>query len=97
MPFWTVIPHCRSRETCLCKIHTNMSLIVSKMNALKMIRERTPEDLVKNITCENEYLKEQCLERKCIECKGKKVAFLDYKEEAVSLYINGLTRKLKCS
>ncbi|XP_054259871.1 uncharacterized protein LOC128984559 [Macrosteles quadrilineatus] len=64
-----------------------MSLIVSKMNTLKMIRERTPEDLIKNITCENEYLKEKCLEKKCMECKGNKVAFLDYNEEdSVTLY-----------
>lgn len=86
-PFWIVIPHCRLRDTCLCKIHTNINLIVSKLNKLNMIKERTPEELIKSITCENEYLNEKCLERNCIECKKKKIAFLEYnKEDSVTIY-----------
>lgn len=86
-PFWIVIPHCRLRDTCLCKIHTNISLVVSKLNKLKMIKERTPEELIKSITCEGEYLKENCLERNCIVCNKKKIGFLEYNEEdSVTIY-----------
>nr|CAI5864168.1 unnamed protein product [Callosobruchus analis] len=41
-PFWVLQPKISGRETCLCILHTNMQLIVSKLYSyyLKMIKEK---------------------------------------------------------
>nr|CAI5859503.1 unnamed protein product [Callosobruchus analis] len=44
-PFWVLQPKISGKETCLCILHTNMQLIVSKLYYLKIIKEKTLEDL----------------------------------------------------
>lgn len=71
-PFW-VLPPPKKRETCLCVQHENMDLIVSKLSQLKIIKPKTSQDLVKSLCCE--VLTEECLVRKCQNCKQKTINF----------------------
>lgn len=73
-PFWVVKPKVTERDTCLCKVHENMNLIVSKLKVLKLVSENSPIEIVKNVCCSDD-LPERCLERACILCKNKKVLF----------------------
>lgn len=86
-PFWVLIPNEKTRNTCLCIIHTNVSNLVKTMKNSKMINSSTPLELVKTICCnENNKLKELCLERKCQNCIGKDLIFNQYNEEDKVLY-----------
>lgn len=73
-PFWIVKPLVTNRDTCLCKVHENIQLIVNKLKVLKLISENSPNEIVKNMCC-SDYLPERCLERTCILCKNKTVLF----------------------
>uniref|UniRef100_A0A8D9AZZ8 Uncharacterized protein n=1 Tax=Cacopsylla melanoneura TaxID=428564 RepID=A0A8D9AZZ8_9HEMI len=44
-PFWIIVPNAATRDTCLCKKHANMSLLVSKLKSLNMIDERTSAEV----------------------------------------------------
>lgn len=72
----------------MCKIHTNFALVTLKLHKLSILTEKTPEEVIRSITCENgTYAKESCLERKCKECMDKKVKFLEYNEtDTATLY-----------
>lgn len=84
-PFWIVQRKVTERDTCLCTLHENIRLLVSKLKQKNMITEKTPSDIIKQMCCENVEGKENCLERQCKNCKEKTVKFLDYdKVEAVS-------------
>ncbi|CAH1993737.1 unnamed protein product [Acanthoscelides obtectus] len=91
-PFWVLQPKVSARNTCLCLLHTNMNLIVSKLYYLKIINEKSPEDLVKSLTCHNGYLLEQCLERTCPKCKHKEIKVLDYDTDDETFYEKWLTK-----
>lgn len=68
-PFRITIPTCLNRDTCLCKAHTNMELIVSKLNNLGIIFEKNTSDVLASLTCKGEK-EGQCLQRKCADCKN---------------------------
>lgn len=67
-PFWITIPDCKNRDTCLCKLHANMQLIISKLNSSQLITEKNTKEVLSSITCDGEP-KEMCLQRKCAICK----------------------------
>lgn len=77
-PFWIVPPAVKNRDTCLCCVHENFSLLVQKLKSLKMIVQSSPQDVIQSVTCENQS--EACLERKCYKCKEKVVQFEKYDE-----------------
>lgn len=86
-PFWVLIPNAKSRNTCLCIIHTNVSNLVKTLKNSKMINSSTPKELAKTICCnENEKLKELCLERKCQNCIKKELIFNEHNQEDKVLY-----------
>ncbi|CAH1119454.1 unnamed protein product [Phaedon cochleariae] len=82
-PFWVVIPTAAKRETCLCMIHENMLLLVTKMKLLQIIDESNPEAVCRTICCD---MRRECLERICETCKHKQVIFKTYQENEDSSY-----------
>lgn len=92
-PFWIVQPVIKARDTCLCLQHTNMSLLISKLNYLKIIDEKTPEILVKSYCCNGGYTMERCLERKCSDCKYKEIRTSDYDANEDTYYEKWVTKK----
>ena len=84
-PFWVVKPDYKARDTCLCMEHANFSLVLDKLNMLKIIDEKNPTELLKKLTCEGK-LKETCLERVCTECANNDIAVNEYEDEDVTCY-----------
>lgn len=78
-PFWVITPDCKTRETCLCKLHTNMSLLVKKLKQAKIIDESNTADVLKSMTCEGK-LAENCLQRNCPDCLGNEIKFSESDE-----------------
>lgn len=91
-PFWVLEPEVGKRDTCMCIMHENFSLLVRKLNCLNIIEEKSPDDLINSITCEN--LTEACLERKCVKCSAKKIILLEYDEEEKTNYEKWITKKV---
>lgn len=81
-PYWIVPLDWRARETCLCELHANMNLVVQKLHSLKLVEEKTPNEIIKHMTCNGE-LNEKCLERKCPECSNLNVKFCEFTDESV--------------
>lgn len=75
--FWIVMPKVTDRDTCLCTLHENMNLLVSKLFHNKVIKENSPKEVCKTLCCKNEHLSEKCLIRACKKCKTNKIEILD--------------------
>lgn len=71
-PFWVLPPTAKSRETCLCILHENISLMVRKLRILNIINHSFPDQLCKHLCCHNE-LREDCLSRNCEQCKDREI------------------------
>lgn len=69
-PFWIVYPKNQDRETCACVKHANMSLIVKKLYFNRCINFVTPDEIIKNIVCNQDF--KECMFGACKECKNKK-------------------------
>ncbi|CAG9786535.1 unnamed protein product [Diatraea saccharalis] len=104
-PFWVLSPKVASRNTCLCRTHTNNDFIVYALHQAKIIPHSTATDVAKSLCCNN-VLDVSCLERNCSQCIGKYVNFntinrLDtiiyqrWVTKNVNVVINGQERKLK--
>lgn len=78
-PFWIVPPKVEKRDTCLCELCENFSLLIKKMKVLKMIKEADAHEIRKSFTCEQ--YSEKCLERRCEACSKKEIVFLEFDAE----------------
>ncbi len=65
------MPTKRDRETCLCKLHENANLLISRLHHMKLLPTGcvNAEACVKLVVCENPS--QRCYERKCGACKEK--------------------------
>lgn len=57
-PFWIVFPKVAERDTCGCKKHSNMSLLVAKLKHLKMVNETINAEIKKDERIEFKEYKE---------------------------------------
>ncbi len=51
-PFWVVQPSISDRETCLCKVHENLSFLVQKLHTLKLLDTTDLEVIANSICCD---------------------------------------------
>lgn len=66
-PFYVLKPTELSRETCLCKQHTNVSLLAAKLRQINVIPDKDPHVLYKLAVCDK--LSEKCMYNLCDVCK----------------------------
>ncbi|KAF2884159.1 hypothetical protein ILUMI_22018 [Ignelater luminosus] len=78
-PFEILIPNAKYRETCMCSVHANMSFFCAKLKQLKMIKESSPDDIIRSMCYPSAFPSEICSERKCPECLNKKIEITDKK------------------
>ncbi|XP_034093341.1 uncharacterized protein LOC117560540 [Gymnodraco acuticeps] len=71
-PFWVVNRTLADRQTCLCKVHENLSFLAEKLHTLKLIRSVDMEDLTSSISC-NPNSKDS-MYNECPHCKGQEFA-----------------------
>lgn len=91
-PFWVLNPKVAARETCLCAIHTNMELLVKSLKNSHVINENSPMAVSKSICCEE--MTEKCLERTCLACRFKKIAFNQFTPNDTAKYERWVTKKV---
>ncbi|KAJ8720790.1 hypothetical protein PYW08_006255 [Mythimna loreyi] len=91
-PFWVLNPKVTSRETCLCATHTNMELLIKSMKNSRMINENSAMEVCRSICCED--MKENCLERKCLICRHKDIAFNKFTPNDTIKYERWVTKKV---
>lgn len=84
-PFWILKPSYRERDTCLCKQHTNISLMVNSLKSHKIINESTINEVIKNLCC-GDYPQEKCLERLCSLCKNRDVHINAFDDDGMISY-----------
>ncbi|CAH0719498.1 unnamed protein product, partial [Brenthis ino] len=75
-PFWVLLPDFRSRDTCLCKLHTNMDLIIKGLYQRKIIPVMTSQNLLSMLCCDMYSV--DCLHRNCLACKNKVVCYQEF-------------------
>ncbi|KAL0829678.1 hypothetical protein ABMA28_003184 [Loxostege sticticalis] len=68
-PFWVVHPEEKDKESCMCKIHDNISLLAQALYNNKIIIEKTASEVLASTVCNTHNL--TCLERKCPICINK--------------------------
>lgn len=90
-PFWVLQPNVRNRNTCMCVLHANMSLVVLKLHFLKIIKENTPEQLIDSLCCSREN--ESCLERECFKCKYRNLNVLPFDRNEWTSYEKWITKR----
>lgn len=70
-PFYVRVPREENRDTCLCKLHSNLSFKAKKLRELKVVETENIHQLVHTKTCDKNNAK--CMYNMCDKCKNKKV------------------------
>lgn len=91
-PFWVIKPNAKFRETCLCKIHTNIALVVDALKKNKIINEQTVDGIMKTICCD--ITNQKCLERTCDKCYEREVEFNNFEKTGTITYATWRTKKV---
>ena len=84
-PFWIVQPKVADRNTCVCKIHSNIQSMVNKLFEEGTIKSKKLEDCMADICCNIEN--KSCMYRECEICKSKKIIVSDCDGEK-QVYVN---------
>ncbi|XP_060762316.1 uncharacterized protein LOC132871810 isoform X2 [Neoarius graeffei] len=78
-PFW-VKPSLADRETCMCKLHENLSFVAQKLKQLQLIETSELEELANQICCSPSN--KHCMYGECEQCKKEIIPISDaYKPE----------------
>lgn len=75
-PFWIVKPSIKDRETCMCKLHSNMQFMANRLFYHKVIQTSKLTDLILSITCASPT--KECMYRECEKCKERQLATSAY-------------------
>ena len=80
-PFWVLLPDLKSRDTCLCKLHENLSLMADKLFKMHLVPSANLEKLLTKCCCST--TSKNCMYRSCSVCKDMHVSLtsdVDLKE-----------------
>lgn len=90
-PFWIVTKVASSRDTCMCKTHTNMKYLIQKLAHLKIIKYSTPSKFIACIVCR--LTDKNCFYNTCSACKNKSLSSTDANEK--TWYHKWITREIE--
>lgn len=90
-PFWIIQKKVSARDTCLCKLHTNMKYVVNKLIHLKIINSKNLCDLIKSKTCE--IHNKDCFYNECQNCINKNIDHVGSEEK--TSYEEWITRDVE--
>jgi hypothetical protein len=68
-PWHVVRPKLMNREHCLCKLCTNLDLLVKALHAARMVDSNNKHDLLLSVLCSDES--PDCLTQACDDCSDK--------------------------
>lgn len=75
-PFWVRVPNVNIRETCLCKDHENMELVVLALRKNDLIVEKSVNEILQSLCCDSRNF--NCLAKKCENCKNKVITYKEF-------------------
>jgi len=78
-PFWVVAPSDRDRDTCMCKVHDNLQLLVDKLQSLKVLPHVSIDKLCEAIVCDSKS--KDCMYGTCKRCAGRKIEICVHSED----------------
>lgn len=90
-PFYVLKPTEVTRNTCLCKQHTNIELKSSKLRQLNLIDEKDPHKLYILTVCDKSNCK--CMYNLCKNCKSVTVPMKEFNENDEVKWEKWLTTK----
>ena len=70
-PFFVRFPTESDRQTCLCKLHENQRLMVSKLASLNVIDHSDVRALTESVCCDSSSF--TCMHQQCDECKHSRI------------------------
>ncbi|KAF9412049.1 hypothetical protein HW555_009327, partial [Spodoptera exigua] len=74
-PYWVVFPKV-DRDTCQCKLHSNVNLLVKALKTAQIISESSETHVINSLCCD---VKQKCLERSCKFCANKVLNYHEFK------------------
>lgn len=58
--FWVTFPKKSDRDTCACAKHANMELLITSLSKVKVIKEKTINDVLNTVVCSPKNKKNAC-------------------------------------
>ena len=90
-PFWIVSPTEKDRDTCACKLHENMSLLVQSLYSMKLIPSNDTKELVSLSVCDVED--KDCMYNECIICGDRNIVKQECDQNEDVVWTEWRTRK----
>ncbi|CAK1583097.1 unnamed protein product [Parnassius mnemosyne] len=84
-PFYVILPTVAGRETCLCRLHTNVQYLAIALCKNKVIPTSDLNKITKEQTCGENLL--ACMTGLCSECYLKKIEYDSTKDDLIVKYI----------
>lgn len=88
-PYWVVFPN-TSRDTCQCKLHSNVNLLIKALKTAEIITETTGTDAIKSLCCD---IKQECLERTCKTCVSKVLNYHEFQNNKKIKFFQWIAEK----
>lgn len=89
-PVWVVHPSGK-RDTCQCKVHANVELLIKSLKKANIITESSPTEVLQNICCNVYDIK--CLNRECQSCKKKVTRYREFDDSKSIVYHEWILEK----
>lgn len=88
-PYWVVFPKV-GRDTCQCKLHYNVNLLIRALKNAQIISESSGTHVINSLCCD---VKQKCLERSCEFCANKVLNYHEFENYIPSV---GCREKTVC-
>ncbi|CAG5042659.1 unnamed protein product [Parnassius apollo] len=72
-PFFVQAPAVDGRDTCLCKLHANISYVVNSLHYNKVIMQKDTNAILETIVCTVDA--ESCMKGVCSKCKTRGIVY----------------------
>lgn len=88
-PYWVVFPKV-DRDTCQCKLHSNVNLLIRALKNAQIIAESSGTHVINSLCCD---VKQKCLERSCEFCANKVLNYHEFKNDKKIIFHQWVVEK----
>lgn len=89
-PYWVVFPK-EKRDTCQCKLHANVDLLIKALQKSKITSEGSSTDVLNSLCCDP--YNGNCLARSCDNCKEKTLIYKEFDNSEEIYYFEWVIEK----
>lgn len=89
-PYWVVFPK-DDRDTCQCKLHSNVNLLIKALKKSNIISENSATDVLSSLCCDP--FNENCLTRCRTVCERNTLAYNEFDDSKEISYFQWTTEK----